>query len=121
MRVVARGHVYALKTQAGIEQFLTFVKSLPEGDPGNHDGVLCQEVLRALIDRVLDLNAQVPCSENIDIINNFRECLILFEERAFRHSLRKSYALTGLHVEQLPTEPNGHVFDPRRRIEELGR
>lgn len=113
MRIIEKGHIYALKNKSGTEQILTFIKSLPENDISNHDGVLCQEVLRALIDRVLDLNNQVPCSANIDIISHLRECLILFETRAFQRTLEKAYAKTGLNIEQLPTLKNGHIFDPR--------
>lgn len=111
LRVIEHGHVYGLQTHDGKEQVLTFVKSLPDGAASNHDGVLCQEVLRALIDRVLDLNAQKPCHENIEIINNLRETLLLFEQRAFRNTLNKSYAKIGKHIEQLPTKSNGHLFD----------
>lgn len=110
MRIIEQGHIYALETKEGNEQLLTFVKSLPEDSSSNHDGVLCQEVIRALIDRVLDLNSQVPCHENIDIIERLRECLILFERRAFSRTLAKSYAKTGLNVEELPTQKNGHFF-----------
>lgn len=111
MRVIEKGHIYALSTHDGEEQILKFVKSLPENNPNNHDGVLCQEVLRALIDRIIDLNTQVPCHENIDIINKLRDCLLLFEQRAFRNTLKKSYKKSGLHIEQLPTKENGHFFD----------
>ena len=111
MRIIERGHVYGLQTHSGKEQVLTFVKTLPDGDSDNHDGVLCQEVLRALIDRVFDLNRQAPCHENIEIVNHLRASLCLFEQRAFRRTLDKSYALAGLHVEELPVKPNGHIYD----------
>lgn len=112
MRIVERGHIYALATHGGSEQLLTFVKSLPDGADDNHDGVLCQEPLRAVIDRVLDLNSQAPCHENVEIVEHLREALILFEQRAFRRTLGKSYALTGQHIEQLPTKANGHLYEP---------
>lgn len=112
MRVVERGHVYALRTHDGNEQRLTFVKTLPDGEPDNHDGALCQEVLRALIDRVFDLNRQAPAHENIEIVSHLRDSLRLFEERAFRQSLNKSYANIGLQIEELPAKPNGHIYDP---------
>ena len=112
MEVLERGYVYALRTHEAKRQTLEFVKSLPEGSPDNHDGVLCQEVLRALIDRVLDLNNQAPCYEIVEIVEHFRDALILFEQRAFRRSLGKSYALTGQHVERLPVKENGHLYEP---------
>lgn len=111
MRVIEKGHIYGLRTHEGAEQILTFVKTLPQGDLNNHDGVLCQEVIRALIDRVLDLNTQVPCHENIEIIEQLRNVLLKFETRAFTRTISKSYAKCGLHIEQLPTKANGHFFD----------
>lgn len=110
MKIIERGHIYDLSNKTKGVQRLTFVKSLPENDSANHDGVQCQEVIRALIDRVLDLNAQVPCHESIDIVIKLREVLILFEKRAASQTLNKSYKLTGLHVEQLPVHSNGHLF-----------
>jgi hypothetical protein len=115
VRVIEQGHIYGLQNQGGGEQVLKFVKSLPEDDPTNHDGTLCQEVLRALVNRVLDLNSQKPHHNNIEIITKLRECLLLFESRAFEETVKKSYAKTGLYIEQLPTEGNGHLYDPRRK------
>ncbi len=110
-RIIEFGHIYALANKHNGEQILTFFKDLPHGDPANHDGVLCQEVLRALIDRVDDLQSQRPCHETTDILIKLREVLVLFEVRAARGTLEKSYAKVGLHVEELPVHPNGHVFD----------
>lgn len=109
MRVIERGHIYELDNKTKGVQRLEFFKDLPEDDPG-HDGVLCQEVLRALIDRVIDLNIQKPCHENVEIVNGLREMLLLFEQRAFRGTVSKSYSKCGLHVEQLPVRHNGHLF-----------
>lgn len=111
MRIVQRGHIYELANKHNGHQTLTFFRDLPHGDDSNHDGVLCQEVLRALIDRMLELWAQKPCHESTEIVQKLRECLVLFETRAARGSLEKSYAKTGLNVEQLPVLRNGHVFD----------
>jgi hypothetical protein len=111
MKVLERGHTYELKNKHEGSQVLTFFKDLPHDDHDNHDGVLCQEVLRALIDRVIDLNTQVPCHENIDIITKLRETLILFETRAYKRMLEKSYAKMGQNVEEIETEKNGHIVD----------
>ncbi len=109
MRVIERGHIYELANKGEGTQLLTFIKNLPENGV-NHDGVQCQEVLRALIDRVLDLNSQLPCHENIDIISHLRSALILFEKRAVQRMLEKSYKLIGKKVEELPVKENGHIF-----------
>lgn len=111
MQVIQQGHIYELANKHEGVQTLTFFKDLPHDAIDNHDGVLCQEVLRALIDRVIDLNTQVPCHENIDIITKLRECLILFETRAYKRMLDKVYSKTGWNVEEVPTEKNGHIVE----------
>lgn len=112
MRVLEKGHTYELRNKRFGSQKLTFFKDLPDNKfEEHHDGVLCQEVLRALIDRVNVLHVQVPCKENVDIVNNLRNALLLFETRAARRTLEKSYKKTGMHIEELPTHENGHVFD----------
>jgi hypothetical protein len=110
MKTIERAHIYELENKHEGVQRLVFFKDLP-ADSAWHDGVLCQEVLRALIDRMLDLWAQRPCHESTEIIQKLRECLVLFETRAARGTLEKSYAKVGQHVEQLPVKANGHVFD----------
>lgn len=110
MKIVQDGHIYELNNKLTGVQTLTFFKDLPSNQP-SHDGVLCQEVLRALIDRMLDLWTQKPCHESTEIVQKLRECLVLFETRAARGTLEKSYSKTGLHVEQLPVLANGHVFN----------
>lgn len=110
MIIVEIGHIYDLYTKQGKFQRLTFFRDLPHNREG-HDGVLCQEVIRALIDRVITLNNQKPCHESVDIIIKLREVLILFETRAARGTLEKSYAKIGKFVEELPTLQNGHIFD----------
>lgn len=108
---IERGHIYELENRISGSQRLTFIKNLPEDSESNHDGVTCQEVIRVLLDRVLELNRQVPCHENIEIINKLRECIILFETRAVGKMLTKSYSKVGLTVEELPTKKsNGHIF-----------
>lgn len=113
MYIIEPGHIYDLENRNNGVQRLTFIKNLPEDSLSNHDGVSCQEVLRALIDRVLELNRQVPCHENIEIINKLRECIVLFETRAVSRMLTKSYSKTGKCIEELPVESNGHIFDIR--------
>jgi hypothetical protein len=54
MRVITPGHEYELKNKINGHQTLIFYKDLPKNIIG-HDGVLCQEVIRVLIDRYLEL------------------------------------------------------------------
>lgn len=109
MKVIERGHIYELSNKGSGTQTLTFFKDLPSNIPG-HDGLLCQEVLRALIDRVLELFSEVPCAETAEILQHLRAAFVLFESRAARRLLEKSYAKSGQHVEQLPTDERGHVL-----------
>lgn len=115
MKVLERGHIYELENKKSGIQILSFFKDLPKGGE-NHDGVLCQEVLRALIDRVIELWTQQPCQESTEILMKLRECLVLFESRAARQSLNKCYASTGLNIEELPTLINGHVFSLEKSL-----
>lgn len=109
MIVIVPGHTYDLANKENGHQRLQFFKDLPHSEE-KVDGVLCQEVLRALIDRVLELNSQKPCHENIDIINGLRHILILFETRAARGTMEKCYSRIGVNVEELPVNKNGHIF-----------
>lgn len=94
MKVIDRGHKYKLHTLDGdTKSYLTFVKREGLGYPGNvgsYPGTTCQEVLRALIDRLEYLNNQIPCWQN----QIARLCCIialwLFE---YRHSRRKGRVL----------------------------
>ncbi len=109
MDVVKRGHIYDLDNKLKGKQRLFFFKDLPHSEDQN-DGVLCQEVIRALIDRMLELWQQKPCDESTEIIQKLRECLILFETRAARGSLQKCFEKIGKHIENLPVHRNGHIF-----------
>ncbi len=119
MNVIERAHIYELENKHEGVQRLVFFKDLPQSEAG-HDGVLCQEVLRVLVDRLIDLWAQRPCHETTEIIQKLRECIVLFETRAARGTLEKSYTKIGLHVEQLPIKANGHVFDLYRPFAPAG-
>lgn len=116
MIVCEKGHIYELENKYKGTQRLSFFKDLPF-DGEKHDGVLCQEVIRVLIDRMLELWQQKPCHESTEIIQKLRELLILFEVRAVRGTLEKSYPKTGLHIEQLPVLTNGHIFDLKNNKE----
>lgn len=105
MRIIAPGHKYALKNMdGGGEQVLTFVRRIPKEDA--HRGVLLQEVIRVLIDRVFFLYGQVPCDEDTQILTKLRECLVLLETRASRRSIEHI-----LYPECEPTcEQCGHML-----------
>ena len=93
MKILDAGHRYSLTNfDGGEDQLLTFVKRNEprEKYPGNIDsysGTQTQEVLRALIDRVLYVNNQAPCKENVQVIYHLREALMRLEERhLIRHN-----------------------------------
>jgi hypothetical protein len=91
MKILDSGHRYWLEMldiqgdQRHGTEMLTFVKRQGPRYPGNNSyypGTNCQEVLRALIDRVKHLNSQVPDEHNEPILRSLREALWLFESRA---------------------------------------
>lgn len=86
MRVIDPGHSYALTHLDGnLEELLTFVKregDLYPGNYGSHPGTNIQEVLRALIDRMKYVDAQLPHQWNPIVIAHLRDALRLLEARA---------------------------------------
>ncbi len=88
-------------------EMLTFVKRQGPRYPGNssfYPGTNCQEVLRALIDRVKHLNSQVPDEHNRPILRNLRETLWLFEARAAKRYGREFPAFEEfVEIESEPT------------------
>lgn len=111
MEVLEPGHTYKLQNKHNGYQIIQFVKdNLGFQQSDSHDGILCQELLRVLIDRVNFLNEQVCCHENIEILRNLKECIILFEKRALARKLEK---LTYIH--QCPTGIDGHIFKINER------
>lgn len=104
MEIIDPGHKFLLEGYDGGEpQMLVFMKREGAGYPfnvGHHSGTNCQEVIRALIERVKYLQHQVACDENEQIIQLLRESLRLFEKRAARrrgqtlpHSVREDFEL----------------------------
>lgn len=89
MRVIDPGHEYEAEGVATpFIQRIVFVKNRGEKYPGNtgepHGGVLCQELLRILIDRTAYLNAQGSCAETEHALANLRSALGWYEARAAR-------------------------------------
>lgn len=119
MKTIDPGHAYLLDSYDGGQPVrLTFVKREGEGYPfnaGHHPGTNCQEVIRALIDRVKYLQEQIPCEENQQIINNLRSCLWEFERRAAKRHGRASVlpwqeGYQAIPIENQPTCTGcGHV------------
>lgn len=99
MKTLDEGHVYKLKGLSGYEQTLTFLKRSTAKVQYTREwpGLLCQEVLRALIARVLFLKKQEPCTETDDILHHLRQALFLFEVRAYRRKANAVNRKGGKH------------------------
>jgi len=114
MRIVDPGHVYALPSYDGGEPvLLTFVKREGEGYPyneGHHPGTLMQDVIRALLDRLVYLDGQIPAPENADARAGLLSALFWLETRA--HRVRgETLGIPPEYVERLPGCPTcGHVL-----------
>lgn len=85
-QVFDKGHTYLLPAFDGKRpQTLTFMKREGDGYPGNvghYPGTNLQSVLRATLDRVIYLQDQIPCENNIAIICHLKHCLLELEQRA---------------------------------------
>jgi hypothetical protein len=116
VRVLDPGHRYALAYIDGAgEDVITFVKRCGERYPGNvgdHAGTTMQELLRAIIDRCVYVNAQRPCCENVRVIADLRSALRTLEQRAARmHGIAIELPFDG--IELLNTcDRCGHVACP---------
>lgn len=90
MRIIDPGHHYELDVfdgdATGYRSMLRFMKRVGDGYPYNHPptypGTNCQEVIRALIDRVKYLHRQIPHPQNGAILDGLRVALMAFELRA---------------------------------------
>lgn len=115
MRILDPGHRYWLDMldiegdQRQGTEMLTFVKRQGPRYPGNlscYPGTNCQEVLRALIDRVKHLDSQVADPHNQPILHHLREALWLFESRAAKRYGREFPPLDAFDaIEDEPTCP----------------
>lgn len=104
MRVIKKGHTYELTNKQRGKQELKFFCDQPE--LGEQDGVLNQEVLRALIDRTKHLDERVPWAGNAEIIECYRRALILHEARAL---IRKAEHKK-IDPEQVMVGADGHFL-----------
>jgi hypothetical protein len=115
LKTLDPGHIYALDMldidadERQSTEMLMFVKRQGARYPGNvshYPGTNCQEVIRALIDRVKFLDGQIPDSCNQPIIRHLREALWLFESRAAQAYERVLPPLDDLEcIEEEPTCP----------------
>jgi cob(I)alamin adenosyltransferase len=107
MRVIDPGHSYALANlETEGETLLRFRKdpALHNGD--GYPGPSCQEVLRAVIDRVKTLHDEKPDIENAIILHDLRHAIAAFEARAVRRRVEKD----GLEIETVPVASDGHLL-----------
>lgn len=105
MKVIEPGHRYELDHLDGNgKTTLQFVSRAPLHEPA--EGVINQEVLRALIDRVQLLNSEVPWSGNAEILHHLRMALALHEARAMLRHVEKGHILP----ETLPVGSDGHFM-----------
>lgn len=102
MKVLTPGHKYELSHLDGDNtQTLRFVN---RGNGNDCEGTTNQEVIRALIDRVIFLDSQVHWSLNKDIISHLRSALVLHEARALIRKTKKGKLLPEL----IETGEDGH-------------
>jgi len=116
MRVIEPGHIYELEWLDGpaSETWGVAMRDLGlntlifvgrEREKGiEHPGTQCQEVIRALIDRVQHCDAQLRWEGNDQIVEYLRKALVLFEARALIRKTEKGILLP----EQVATGLDGH-------------
>jgi hypothetical protein len=115
LKTLDPGHIYMLDLldietdEQQSTEMLIFVKRQGQRYPGNrshYPGTNCQEVIRALIDRVKYLDGQMPDPRNQPVIQHLREALWLFESRAAQRYGRELPPLSDFPcIEQEPTCP----------------
>lgn len=113
MKVLDQGHHYELDSfDGGKPQYIRFMKRIGEKYPHNigpaYPGTNCQDVLRALIDRVEYLDWQIPHLQNEVILGALRDALTAFEVRAAERHGRELFLST--IIEHEPTcRRCGHI------------
>lgn len=113
MRVIDPGHQYELDTVSHDRRltrgstYMQFVKR-EEHNPGSepHHGLMNQEVLRVLIDRVKFLDEQNPCVENGHILKGLRTALFYHELRAYTRKQQGVDKTTERHTFKVMTYRN---------------
>ncbi len=120
MEIITPGHLYKLQEydyyQSEHIQTLRFMKRIGDKFPGNnppaYSGTNCQEVIRALINRLQYLQNQKPCIETETIIFHQRQSLIQFENRAMRiKDININSTSWPWEIEKLiPCKICGHIY-----------
>lgn len=107
MRVLDPGHRYALANlESDGETILQFMKDpLLHSGEGCH-GPSCQEVIRAIIDRVQTLHAEKSHWVNDGIVYDLLHAIAGFEARAVIRRVEKE----GLAIERVPVAADGHLL-----------
>lgn len=117
MKVLDPGHCYELVNLDDADKevppvLLYFVKREGDGYPGNvghHAGTNLQEVMRALIDRLIYLDRQNHDYRNREIIRRLRDSIWDLEVRAAERHKREPVPVS-LHVESIPVCSRcGHI------------
>jgi hypothetical protein len=107
MRVIDPGHCYALDNlETGGETVIQFYKDPALHDGEGYPGPSCQEYLRAIIDRVQELDRERPDIENSIVLYDLRHAMAAFEARALRRRVEKE----GLAIEAVPVAADGHLL-----------
>ena len=107
MHVLDPGHRYALDNlETGGETIIQFYKDSALHDGDGYPGPSCQEYLRAIIDRVQELDRERPDVENAIILYDLRHAIAAFEARALRRRVEKE----GLEIESVPVAKDGHLL-----------
>jgi hypothetical protein len=104
MRVLYRSHGYALRNLKDDGETELWFYVDPEIHGFCRAGPSCQEVLRAVIDRIEGLEKEKPWWGNRFIIQLLRKAIVLFEMRALEIKVEK-----GLQIEDLPIGDDGHL------------
>lgn len=109
MEVLDPGHKYLLDNlESETKTEIQFMKDPRLHDGKGWDGPTCQELLRAIIHRVQELDKEKHWSGNADIIFHGRMMIAGFEARAILRHVEKE----GLEIELLPLAPDGHIQLP---------
>lgn len=99
------GHLYELDhLDGGGKTALQFVQRRPFHEPV--EGVTNQEVIRAVIDRVKVLDAEVPWPGNRQILYHLRMVIALHEMRALQRHIEKH----AFPIESAALGQDGHIL-----------
>jgi hypothetical protein len=101
------GHRYELDNlESDTKTILQFMKDPKLHGGDGADGPTCQEVLRAVIDRVQELDRERPWEGNATIVYDLRHAIAGFEARALLRRVEKE----GLEIERALLAADGHLL-----------